>query len=206
MWSTSKFRCAIQNGKKGLLHWGNNVESGQFGQGIEMQMQHVLVLLDAYRYQLCWQSSLPSSPVLLLPAVNRYMFTSGTIWSSLNCFRNLILQWRWIGTLHLSSVMFQACLLNFALWSIWGFSLVSELFRNNNNKKKETSVFACSVQMFSEQMVREHFLFSPFMCNHAIELKGPWSPPSSVAIPAVHMLDNSTFSFLTSSVGCVSIP
>lgn len=136
MWSTSKFRCAIQNGKKGLLHWGNNVESGQFGQGIEMQMQHVLVLLDAYRYQLCWQSSLPSSPVLLLPAVNRYMFTSGTIWSSLNCFRNLILQWRWIGTLHLSSVMFQACLLNFALWSIWGFSLVSELFRNNNNKKK----------------------------------------------------------------------
>lgn len=161
MWSTSKFRCAIQNGKKGLLHWGNNVESGQFGQGIEMQMQQVLVLLDAYRYQLCWQSSLPSSPVLLLPAVNRYMFTSGTIWSSLNCFRNLILQWRWIGTLHLSSVMFQACLLNFALWSIWGFSLVSELFRNNNKKKKRPQSLHAQFRCFQSRWWENIFSSAP---------------------------------------------
>lgn len=66
------------------------------------------------------------------------------------------------------------------------------------------SVFACCAQMMSEQMVREYFHFSLSMWAQAVQLHRPRSQPGPVAIPALHMLDNSTSSFLTSNVGCVS--
>lgn len=42
-------------------------------------------------------------------------------------------------------------------------------------KKNKPPVLAYSVQMLTEQMVREYFLFSLSMCTHAVQRKRPWS-------------------------------
>lgn len=80
-------------------------------------------------------------------------------------------------------------------------------FMSCSGLKKKQAPSPCIFSSDADRADGERvFSLQPFHVHSRSSAQEALIPPGPVAIPAVHMLDDSTFSFLMSNAGCVSIP